>query len=148
MCHINIFQSPIFPTHPPTGPPPPNTHPPPGPQPPHTPPTPWNPTTSYSTPPDPHHPYTPTHPPPGPPPPPGRVLCTVLITIPWAGPPSLIEFHSIDNNKISTSSTCFCLSAVFVYFQAINICGCDVLSAKSTANDTAMVTIMFFNVLL
>ena len=27
----------------------------------------------------------------------GRVLCTVLVTIPWAGPPSLIEFHSIDN---------------------------------------------------
>ena len=63
MCHINIFQSPIFPTHPPldphhplihppTGPPPPNMHPPPGPPPPlpHPPPIP---------------PPPPTHPPPG-----------------------------------------------------------------------------------
>ena len=36
--------------------------------------------------------------PPGPPPPPGRVLCTVLVTIPWAGKPSLIKFHLIDKN--------------------------------------------------
>ena len=28
---------------------------------------------------------------------PNRVLCTVLVTIPWAGPPSVIEFHSMDN---------------------------------------------------
>ena len=46
----------------------------------------------------PHQPLYPhTHPPPGSPPPPGRILCTVLVTIPWAGPHSLIEFNSIDN---------------------------------------------------
>ena len=28
---------------------------------------------------------------------PGRVLCTVLVTVLWAGSPSFIEFHSIDN---------------------------------------------------
>ena len=27
---------------------------------------------------------------------PGRVLCTVLVTIPCVGPPSLSKFHSID----------------------------------------------------
>ena len=30
----------------------------------------------------------------------GRVLCIVLVTIPWAEPPSLIKFHSIDNECI------------------------------------------------
>ena len=44
---------------------------------------------------EPHHPLQPyTHPDSG------RVLCTVLVTIPWAGPPSLIEFHSRDNKEI------------------------------------------------
>ena len=38
---------------------------------------------------DPHTPDTPYTP--------GRVLCTVLVTIPQAGPPSLIKLHSIDN---------------------------------------------------
>ena len=31
------------------------------------------------------------------PPLPGRVLCAVLVTIPWKAPPSLIEFHSVAN---------------------------------------------------
>ena len=35
-------------------------------------------------------------------PPHGRVLCTVLVTIPWAGPPSLIEFHLIDKKSLCT----------------------------------------------
>ena len=54
---------------------------------------PRNPTPKPQTPspPDPHHPLSQ--------PPPGRVLCTVLVTIPWAGPLSLIEFHSIDNKQ-------------------------------------------------
>ena len=56
--------------------------------------------------PDPHYPLTPPPLPPWPPPPPGRVLCTVLVTIPWAGPLSLIEFHSIDK-KASYHSTYF-----------------------------------------
>ena len=57
-------------------------------------------TSLIGPPPPPTHPWTPylpTHPPPGPPPPPGRVLCTVLVTIPWVGPPSLID--SIDRQK-------------------------------------------------
>ena len=70
----------------------------------------WTPTTPYPPTPRPLLPpilppepppalHPPTHPPPGPPLPPGRVLCTVLITIPGAGPPSLIKFHSIDNEQ-------------------------------------------------
>ena len=55
---------------------------------------------------DPHYPpWIPTHEPTLPPPlthplppwslpPLGIVLCTVLVIIPWAGPPSLIKFHS------------------------------------------------------
>ena len=31
-----------------------------------------------------------------------RVLCTVLVTIPWKGPPSAIEFYSIDNDRQNT----------------------------------------------
>ena len=42
----------------------------------------------------------PPTPPPGPPPPHGRVLCTVLVTIPLAGPSSLIEFYSRDKYGI------------------------------------------------
>ena len=85
-----------WPPSPPT--PTPWPHHPPHPWPPPSP-TPWPPTT-----PDPHHPYplTPTTPTPWPhhpwpQPPPGRVLCTVLVTIPWAG---LLGFHSIDNQGI------------------------------------------------
>ena len=37
----------------------------------------------------------------GQPPPPGRILCTVLITMPSVGPPSLIELHSIDKEDCS-----------------------------------------------
>ena len=40
----------------------------------------------------PHHPRLPE------PPTLGRVLCAVLVIIQWAGPPSIIEFHSIDKN--------------------------------------------------
>ena len=68
------------------------------------PPTTLIPTTPYplTPPPDPHHPIPPWPPLPPtpdphhplPPPPNGRVLCTVLVTIPWAGPLSLIELHS------------------------------------------------------
>ena len=36
-------------------------------------------------------------------PPRGRVLCTVLVTNPWAEPPSLTEFHSIDNMNFKTN---------------------------------------------
>ena len=44
-------------------------------------------------------PRLPTPPFPSPPlVPPGTVLCIVLVTIPWAGPPSHIDFHSMDNN--------------------------------------------------
>ena len=53
---------------------------------------------------DPYHPYPPTDPPPWIPSPPGRVLCTVLVTIPWAGPPSLIDSLMTDNQYSSQRS--------------------------------------------
>ena len=64
------------------------------PTPPHPSRSPGPPNTSTLSPPwtpHPFDPYTLT--------PPGRVLCTVLVTIPWAEPPSLVEFHSIDKKK-------------------------------------------------
>ena len=36
---------------------------------------------------------------------PSSIPCTVLVTIAWTGPPSLIEFHSIDNNSITNNLT-------------------------------------------
>ena len=71
-------------------PPPPTPWPPPHPAPHH--PYPHNPIPLTPTTPYPHHPLPLLQPPPPdphhtlPPPPPGRVLCTVLVTIPWAGP--------------------------------------------------------------
>ena len=54
---------------------------------------------SYQT--DPPPPYPLPLPLPLPSPPlPSRVLCTVLVTIPWAGPHSHIKFHLIDNESI------------------------------------------------
>ena len=43
-------------------------------------------------------------PPPHPPTTPGRVLCTVLVTIPRAGPLILIEWNSIDNKQNSAKA--------------------------------------------
>ena len=40
---------------------------------------------------------------------PGSFLCVVLVTIPWAGSPSLIEFHSIDNYCILITHMCTCM---------------------------------------
>ena len=31
-------------------------------------------------------------------------FCILLVTIPWAGPPSLIKFHLIDNHEVSIQS--------------------------------------------
>ena len=59
------------------------------------------------TPDTPQHPLSPTpltHTP-SPSPQTGRVLCAVLVTIPWAWPPSLIEFHSIGNDEIYPQMT-------------------------------------------
>ena len=49
----------------------------------------------------PPHPTAPTTPPPD------RVLCTVLVIIRWARPPSLIEFHLIDNYIITVTFILF-----------------------------------------
>ena len=47
---------------------------------------------------------------------PGRVLCIVLVTIQWAGPPSLIEFHLIDNKRMLILNV---ISTVYFYFGGI-----------------------------
>ena len=87
---------PHYPYLPTPGPPSPPTHPPLDPHnplPTHL----WTPTTPTHPPLDPQ-PHT-THPPT-----PDRVLCTVLVTIPWAGPPSLISIPAIDK-KMTTWNT-------------------------------------------
>ena len=48
-----------------------------------------------------------------------------LVTIPWAGPLSLMEFHSIDNGEYMNISILFC-EALFVEFYVLvrsqNVC--------------------------
>ena len=80
---------------------------------------------------NPHHPYPNPPSPPTPTPPPGRVLCTVLVTIPWACP--LIEFHSIDNNFVLVISLQKQLSFVAAVWYESHI---RTSSLQSCYNDT------------
>ena len=47
---------------------------------------------------------------------PGRVVCTVLVTIPWAGPSSVIGLHSIDNQRTGSKNYEFLLRFLPQYY--------------------------------